>query len=114
MDPSEQRTARNEALWREVNDRIDEVDETMRVLPDDALLSFHCECGEASCTEMISLTPAEYREARSDVDTFAVAPGHEHAELERPIKRTDRYVLVDKLPEAEPFVGGDGEPNSGG
>jgi hypothetical protein len=114
VDAREERTARNEALWREVNDRIDEVDEAMRVLPDDALLSFHCECGEASCTEMISLTPAEYQEARRDVDTFVVLPGHEHPELERPIKQTERYSLVDKLPPAEPFVGGDGLPNSGG
>lgn len=113
MEAREERTARNEALWREVNDRIDEVDETMRVLPNDAQLSFHCECGEADCTEMIALTPVEYREARSDVDTFAVFPGHEHPELERTIKQNTRYSLVDKLPSAEPFVGGDGLPDSG-
>jgi hypothetical protein len=109
----EERTARNEALWREVNDRIDELDETMRVLPDDTRLLFHCECGQEGCTKMISLTPAEYREVRSDVDRFAVYPGHEQIALERTIKRTERYVLVDKRPAVEPFVGGDGLPDSG-
>ena len=34
MNPAEERAARNEALWREVNERIDEVDEAFRVLPD--------------------------------------------------------------------------------
>ena len=113
MDAREQQTARNEALWREVNDRIDEADEAMRILPSDSLLSFHCECGQQDCTEMVSLTPSEYREVRSDIDRFAVVPGHEQADLERVIKRTERYLLVDKLPAAEPLVGGDGLPNSG-
>jgi hypothetical protein len=113
MKAWEERAARNEALWREVNERIDEVDETMRVLPDDSALSFHCECGRQGCTEMISLTPREYREVRGDVDRFAVFPGHEQPTLERVVQRTDRYVIVDKLPAAEPLVGGDGLPDSG-
>src|SRR5204863_5142143 len=46
MKSWERKSALNEALWREVNERIDEVDEAMRVLPDDAQLTFHCECGE--------------------------------------------------------------------
>jgi hypothetical protein len=108
-----EKTARNEALWRSFNDRVDEVDETFRVLPDDSLLTFHCECGGDECTEMLSVTPEEYREARADVDRFLVRPGHEHAEIERTIKRTDRYVLVDKRAEVEPLVGADGKPNSG-
>ena len=114
MRPWDVRAARNEALWREVNERIDEVDEAMRVLPQDSLLSFHCECGDAECTAMISLTPKEYREVRSDVDRFAVTPGHEQPTIERTVKRTDRYLVVDKRPAAEPLVGGDGRPDSGG
>jgi hypothetical protein len=114
MQPSEERIARNEAIWREVNDRIDEVGEAMRVLPDDSLLVFHCECGRPGCDSMVSLTPAEYHDVRSQHDRFAVFPGHEQSEIERTIERTDRYVLVDKLPGAEPFVGADGLPDSDG
>lgn len=114
MESWERKTALNEALWREVNERIDELDETMRVLPEDSQLSFHCECGEEGCTAMVSLTPAEYQEVRSDVDRFAIAPGHEQPTIERVVKRTDRYLVVDKLPRAEPLVGGDGLPSSGG
>jgi hypothetical protein len=112
MDAFDERAARNEALWREVNERIDEVDEAFRVLPEDSLLTFHCECGREDCEERLSLTPAEYHEVRSQKDRFAVFPGHEQQALERPILRTDRYVLVDKLPAVEPFVGADGVPNS--
>jgi len=34
-------------------------------------------------------------------------------EIERVVERTERYVVVDKLPQAEPLVGADGEPDSG-
>src|SRR5690349_20376095 len=107
MRPSEERTARNEGLWREVNDRIDEVDESMRVLPDDSLLSFPCECGRERCDARVLLTPVDYHEVRSERDRFAVVPGHENTAFERPVARTDRYVMVDKLPAAEPLVGAD-------
>ena len=113
-DPSdsERRTARNEALWREVNDRIDEIDETMRVLPDD-LIEFHCECGSRDCDARVPMTPSEYRDLRRERDTFALAPGHEHAAIERVVERTDRYVVVDKLALVEREVGADGIPRSG-
>ena len=115
MKPSaaEQAAARNEALWREVNDRIEEVDETLRVLPDD-LLELHCECGNADCEARISITPSEYREVRSDRDTFAVAVGHEDDVIEHVVKRTDRYLVVDKDAVVEREVGADGIPHSGG
>jgi hypothetical protein len=43
-----------------------------------------------------------------------VKPGHETPELERAIEWTDDYVIVDKIPEAEPFVEDDprGAPSS--
>jgi len=110
---AETRTAKNEALWREVNDRIEEVDEAMRVLPDD-LLELHCECGRDDCDARISLTPAEYRDVRSERDTFAVALGHEDEMIEHVVKRSDRYLVVDKLAVVEPEVGADGVPESGG
>ena len=102
----------NEALLREVNDRIDEVDEAMRVLADDSLLSFYCECGRKGCEERVSMTPTEYHEVRSQRDRFALVPGHESPAIERIVKRSDRYIVVDKLPAAEPLVGADGLPDS--
>jgi len=104
--------ARNEALWREVNDRIEEVDEGLRILPDD-LLELHCECGNADCDARISITPAEYRDVRSQRDTFAVALGHEDEVIEHVVKRTDRYLVVDKDAVVEREVGADGIPRSG-
>jgi hypothetical protein len=113
VDPREERIARNEALLREVNERIHEVGERLQVLPDDELLDFRCECGRPECEELVSLTASDYRRVRSDNDRFAVVPGHEDPEIERIVERAERYVVVDKLPKAEPLVGADGEPDSG-
>jgi hypothetical protein len=113
MDARQERSAKNEALFREVNERIHEVGERLQVLPDDDRLDFRCECGRAACEESVSLTPSQYRDVRSDVDRFVVVPGHEDTGIERVVDRGDRYVVVDKKPEAEPYVGADGVPDSG-
>jgi hypothetical protein len=50
---------------------------------------------------------------REENDRFAVVPGHEDEQIERVVERAERYVVVDKLPQAERFVGADGQPDSG-
>jgi hypothetical protein len=113
VDPREERTARNEALLREVNERIREVGERLQVLPDNGELEFRCECGRPECEEFVSMTASDYERVRSEKDRFAVVPGHEDPEIERVVVRADRYLIVDKLPQAEPLVGADGEADSG-
>jgi hypothetical protein len=112
MDAREERIAKNEALLREVNEKIHDVGERLQVLPEDEFLDFRCECGRPECNDSVSMTTAEYERVRSDNDRFAVLPGHEKDEIERVVDRTDRYLVVDKRPEAEPYVGADGKPNS--
>ena len=114
MDAREERSAKNEALLREVNDRIEEVGARLSVVPDDGQLDFRCECGRPDCDAFVSLTVSEYAHVRSDNDRFAVIPGHEDDRIERVVERDERYLIVDKLPDAERFVGADGVPDSGG
>jgi hypothetical protein len=113
MDARHERSAKNEALLREVNERIEEVGERLQVLPEDEVLDFRCECGRPECESPVSMPVAAYRRVRSDNDRFVLVPGHEDMEIERVVERADRYVVVDKRPEAEPFVGADGRPDSG-
>jgi hypothetical protein len=114
VDSREKRAAKNEALLREVNERIEEVGKRLQVLPDDESLDFRCECGRDECQAFVSMTVGEYEHVRADNDRFAVAPGHEDEEIERVVERRVRYVIVDKRPEAERLVGADGEPDSDG
>jgi hypothetical protein len=112
MDARQERSAKNEALLREVNDRIREVGERLQVLPDGDTLDFRCECGRLDCESYVSMTATEYQRVRSDNDRFAVVPGHEDHEIERVMEQTERYAVVDKRPKAEPYVGADGQPDS--
>jgi hypothetical protein len=113
VDRREKRTARNEALLREVNERIEDVGRRLQVLPDDHTLDFLCECGSSDCDDTVSMTVGDYEHVRADNDRFVLVPGHEDEDIERVVERAERYVIVDKLPRAEPFVGADGEPDSG-
>ncbi len=86
----EARVAKNEVLFREVNERIREL------APAEGSVEFLCECGDASCVEPISLTLPEYEEVRSDAARFFVRPGHQAPDVEDVVAETGRYVVVVK------------------
>jgi len=93
-----QRVGVNEALFREVNERIEDLQEQ---LGEARSFDIVCECGDAECMERFSITNGEYAAVRSDVHRFAVVPGHELPGLERTVERHERYLVVEKTdPEA--------------
>ena len=96
-----------------MNERIHHVGAELRVLPDTGELDFRCECGRPDCDVFVRIAPADYERVRADNDRFVLVPGHEDAQIERVVKRGEGYVVVDKRPEAERFVGADGKPDSG-
>ena len=53
------------------------------------------------------MTINEYEQVRSQDDRFVVYPGHETDVIEWVAIRTDRFVIVDKRPAAEPLVADD-------
>jgi hypothetical protein len=89
------RIAKNETLFREVNERVKAIDEAHALSRDD-IWEFLCECGSAECTQPIALTLAEYERARSSPIQFILVPGHERPEVETLIEATDRFVVVAK------------------
>lgn len=93
MTDRQERIARNEVLFREVNERIREVPLDTR---DDDMTGFLCECGDGNCTETISLTIAEYEQVRSDPATFAVMPGHVIPDVEDVVLEEERFTVVCK------------------
>jgi hypothetical protein len=93
-DEQAHRVARNEAVLREVNERIEEL------LDDAAHPEFFCECGEGRCVETIEVSIAEYTAVRSSPLRFVVRPGHELPEFERVVEETNRYRVVEKVGDA--------------
>ena len=99
-EAEKQRVAENEALFRDVNERIEQTDEELQTM-EPRQWEFLCECGDATCTTLVSLTLAEYEHVRSSPVYFAVVPGHEIPEIERVVARNDRFAIVEKVgPEA--------------
>ena len=89
------RIAKNEALFREVNERVREIDSRQAGGPEHAW-DFLCECGYPDCTQAVRLTIDEYEAVRASPVTFAVLPGHEVLEVEAVVHRHDRYLVVEK------------------
>lgn len=116
VDPRHEWIARNEVLFRSVNENIEQLSEDVeaRGWPTaDRQIEFHCECGR-SCDEQVRMTLSEYKGVRAERDRFVVVPHHVTRDIERVVEQNDRYAVVDKLPEAEPLVGADGAPRSDG
>ena len=95
MSDQSERIGMNEALFREVNERIEQL-KLQGDLGGANTFDIVCECGVTECTERFSITSDEYQALRQDVHRFAVVPGHERPELERAIERRGTYTVVEK------------------
>ena len=89
------RVGLNEAAFREVNERLNALNETFAPMTDN--VSLVCECANGSCAERIDMTPARYEELRANPDHFAIVPGHEAPEVERVIERQAGFEIVQKV-----------------
>jgi hypothetical protein len=89
-----ERVGRNEAFFREVNERVRDVNEAFSDLTGRG--DFVCECGDASCVQGITLTMDEYRAVRAQPELFAIAVGHEMLDVEDVVDSNDRFTIVRK------------------
>jgi hypothetical protein len=89
MEERAKRIGKNEALFREVNERIENIADGSRT-------DFLCECGDAECTQAMTLGLDEYEALRSESNRFAVLPGHELTDVEEVVERHDGYLVVRK------------------
>jgi hypothetical protein len=94
-----QRAAAGEAIFRDVNERVAEIDRAHGI-PTAEVASFLCECADSGCLERVVLTIDEYEAVRANPTHFVLLPGHEDDELERVIRRSEGHVVVEKTGEA--------------
>ena len=95
MNLSEERAARNEALFREVNEQVERLSEPPGAAGDPRAGLFVCECGDDSCSEQIAVPRAAYEAVRANPRRFLVVPGHDN-DFERIVERTEQYAVVEK------------------
>ena len=97
MPSLEARLARNEVMFRAINERIRELAQRFEHVAGEPL-AFICECADETCVERVNLTSAQYDDLRAIPARFVVVPGHEATPLvERVVFRSADFVIVRKI-----------------
>ena len=104
MDERERRMAQNEALFREVNERVQETASQFGDFGENSPQEYFCECANPDCTFRLTLTPAQYTSIRADPKQFVVLPLHYTPEVETLAVKKDAYWIVRKAGEAGEYV----------
>jgi hypothetical protein len=93
----EERIGRNEAMFREANERAKAWEERHRLYSEVEL--YFCECANPECREKVSLGKAEYERVRSDPRRFVIVPGHELPDAETVIEQHEDWAIIEKAHE---------------
>ena len=96
MKKHRERIAKTEALFRNVNEGINEA--SGRLDTDDG--RFVCECGDPDCTDRIEMPLDEYEAVRDHPTRFVVSPGHVKGPIEKVVKRRRAYSVIEKIDRA--------------
>ena len=88
------RPERNVRFFREVNERIREL-EAHWVSSEP--IGFICECTALGCCAPVYLTVDEFLEVRTTVGHFIARPDHLDPANERVLHATDRYVVLTQV-----------------
>jgi|tagenome__1003787_1003787.scaffolds.fasta_scaffold20601434_2 hypothetical protein len=104
MDAREKRLAQNEALYREVNERI----QALANRPDHAAAppeyDYFCECANADCTLQVRVRRDIYEWVRAEPNRFLIAPGHDTPEVEAIVREENGFSVVEKQGDAARYV----------
>ena len=96
------RRAENEALFRNLNERLKELDDRLDTAAVGAPVQdreeFFCECGQLNCMARFAMTRALYESIRAYEDRFAVLEEHVDMNIESVIERHQGFVVVKKDP----------------
>ena len=91
----QKRAAHNQSLFREVNERVKDVNDSFHIFT--SLSDWVCECAEDSCTQRIEMSVRDYEHVRAGGARFFVAPEHVWTDVELVVERRDTYWIVEKI-----------------
>ena len=86
--------AKNEELFRNVNDRIESLSQS--VAPRDQTMEYLCECDRPDCYEKVQASREEYESVRANATHFIVLAGHEDRRIEHVTFSNERFLVVEK------------------
>src|SRR4029453_1786960 len=96
-DARTDRMAKNEALFRSVNERAHELSERLSfvgLVDRTPMEEDLCECVDIDCVDRVQATTEEYEHVRLNSLWFIVALGHVAPEIERVIDENERFAVV--------------------
>ena len=96
MNERKRRIGENEAIFRNVNEQVRELTETLATAT--GTMKVVCECGARSCTDQFEITTDAYAQVRSDSTLFVVKPGHDLPETETVVDKNEIFWTVQKDP----------------
>jgi hypothetical protein len=88
--------ARTEAIFREVNEAIAKTAEGFEAKH----AEFVCECADPDCAHRVKATLDDYENVRADGTHFMLVPGHEEPSVERIVRRSGDFNVVEKFSRA--------------
>jgi hypothetical protein len=96
----ERRVGENQALFRDVNERVRAAKDGRTAWV--GISPWVCECADENCTERIMMSLDEYEELRANPTHFAVVPDTTHVvpDAERIVEKHEHFWVVEKLGEA--------------
>jgi hypothetical protein len=100
MDADRERRTRNEALFREVNERIGELPAGLGGSGGFVMPGFLCECADGTCSDTVDVTKAQYEAVRKDPRRFVVLLGHEDLKVDAVVERHELFLVVEKKGDA--------------
>lgn len=95
MSEVERRKAANEAVFRNVNERIQRLQHSF-ALAEREPLQMICECDRLDCMTRITVEVDVYEQVRSHAEQFLVSKGHEDEAVDEVLSVRPGYTIVQK------------------
>ena len=99
MDEQTRRIGQNQALFRRVNEKLEDVNQAFALVTE--TFDIVCECGDIDCMERIAMPVDVYERIRSNPNHFVVVPAHGRGAVEHVVEAHPTWEVIEKrTPEA--------------
>ncbi|MGH3079684.1 MAG: hypothetical protein ACRDNH_00920 [Gaiellaceae bacterium] len=99
----EVRAARNQALFRAVNEKRPELNQAFSVVTETYAIA--CECLDTTCVATLHISMQDYVDVRAHPSRFVVLTDHVYLDVERIVGAQDGYVVVEKNVDVSKVIG---------
>lgn len=101
----EVRAARNQALFRAVNEKLRELNQALSTVTETYAIA--CECADPTCVETLHIAMDDYLKVREHPSRFVVITAHVIPDVERIVAQHDAYTVVEKNADVPSAIGSD-------